>query len=326
MIKVLQFAYGEAAPAAVRSLLRTCDVVGLIVPPEGKAPVLSVSETACIDRLHCPRPAGLSRLVETLRPDAVVICSYDRILPESVLGVIPVINVHYAPLPTYRGRATVNWAILNGLSQFSATIHLVTPGLDSGPILAHLPCDIAPDDTVQTLYNRLNTKLEENLGDIVVAYLEGRLKATPQNEASATYVCTRLPEDGLIDWHRSCEEIAAQVRALTRPFPGAFTYLHGERLIIWRASVPGDAPVYEGIVPGRIVSVHDDGYVDVLCADGVLRLLEVEHMITGATVPNELIRSTKETLDDGLRTRIQRLEDLVHALEMRMSTKRDFGG
>jgi methionyl-tRNA formyltransferase len=127
-----------------------------------------------------------------------------------------------------------------------------------------------------------------------------------------------VPADGEIDWNRPTADVHALVRALTDPFPGAFTYLDARRLVIWQAA-PLDAPRrWAGRVPGRVVARSAaEGWVDVLTADGVLRLLEVQVDGGERTAAANVIRSVKATL--GLRTadllrRIEQLERQVSAL------------
>src|SRR6202008_1176253 len=97
-----------------------------------------------------------SRIVTELHPDVVVISSFSRILSAEVLALSRFINVHYSPLPRYRGRANVNWAIINGEPTAAISVHMVRPGLDDGEILYQEEIDIGPKDTATTLYERLN--------------------------------------------------------------------------------------------------------------------------------------------------------------------------
>jgi methionyl-tRNA formyltransferase len=140
----------------------------------------------------------------------------------------------------------------------------------------------------------------------------------PQDEAAATYGCTRTPADGEIDWTAPTDSIHRLVRALVAPFPGAFTYFSGVRLKIWRTEMIPDAPRYAGRVPGRVVAVSKKtGHADVLTGDGVLRLLQVQLDGQPPAPAGAVISSTSQTL--GLRTsdlilRIEELERIIGAL------------
>ncbi|OAS27190.1 methionyl-tRNA formyltransferase [Methylobacterium platani] len=264
----------------------------------------------------------LPGLVARLRPDAVVISSFNRILPASVLALSRFINVHYSPLPRYRGRANVNWAIINGDPIAAISIHLVRPGLDDGNILFQEQISITPIDTVQTLYERLSGIQERELGPAVLRAIAGD-PGTPQDHRAATYGCGRSPDDGEITWSAPSAVIDRLVRALAPPFPGAFTHLQGRRVIVTRAEMRTAPLRFEGRVPGRVVDRSSrEGWADVLTGDGVLRLFELA-VEGGTTAPAAaLIRSTRTTLGlsrldllrciEDLARRVSTLEALVH--------------
>jgi len=262
---------------------------------------------------------GLADLVGRLDPGCVVVSSYNRILPGALVAARPFVNVHYAPLPRYRGRATVNWALINGEPVAAISIHSLVPGLDAGGILYQRTVPIGPADTVADLYARLNELQRGALAEAVARRLSGD-GGEPQDERGATYACTRLPEDGEIDWSAPTARVDGLVRALAPPFPGAYTYLGLRRLWVRRAAPVADAPVYEGRVPGRVVRVsRAEGAVDVLTGDGVLRLCEVALDGDEAARPaTDLVRSVRTTL--GLRT--GDLLDRIAALERALDARR----
>jgi methionyl-tRNA formyltransferase len=316
MRDVLLIGMGITAPAALHSLAQCCRVVGVVRPAEPRSEAAD-DVTRFAARLGVPiyndtTIRGVREVIDRLRPGCVVISSYDRVLPPEVLALCPFVNVHYAPLPRFRGRANVNWAVINQEPFTAITIHKVEPGLDAGAILFQRLIPIGRRDTVAELYERLNELQFEHLGETVAQFLDGREPGQPQAEVSATYGCTRIPADGDIDWTASTASIDALIRGLAKPFPGAFTYVDGRRVVIWRAEAVDRPPVYEGRIPGRVVRVsRDTGEVDVLTGDGVLRLYEVEAE-PGAPVPAaSVLRSVRATC--GLKTvdllaRIEALE------------------
>ena len=217
---------------------------------------------------------GVERAVIQSSPICVIVSSYDRILPGRILGRCRFVNVHYAALPEYRGRANVNWAIINGEPETAITIHVIAPGLDAGNILYQQRVSIGPDDTVGDLYTKLNDVQREVLGETVTRYISG-YEGEPQDETAATYGCTRVPGDGEINWASSTEQVYALIRALAPPYPGAHTYLGARRIAVLRAAPLANAPRYVGRIPGRVVGrSRRDGHVDVLTGDGVLRIYE----------------------------------------------------
>jgi methionyl-tRNA formyltransferase len=311
---------GPTALSALESLAASFQLVGLIrdtrLPSAGTDEVVELAHALQVPVFPDLSIAGAEQAVIQTSPDCVVVSSYDRILPSRVLRRCRFVNVHYAPLPQYRGRANVNWAIINGEPEAAITVHVIAPGLDAGNILYQQRVPIGEDDTVADLYDKLNEVQREALGDTVANYISG-YEGIPQDESAATYGCTRIPEDGEIDWATTTTQIYALVRALAPPYPGAHTYLEGRSINILRAAPLADAPRYVGRIPGRIVSrSRQNGHVDVLTGDGVLRIFEVRAGEV-ATPASALITSTKQTL--GLRTadllaRIEVLESRLNRL------------
>jgi methionyl-tRNA formyltransferase len=303
---------GPTTASALASLLTRFDVVALV--RDGEDDVTHLARVSGVPVVPDPRPAGLRALIERTRPDCVVVSSYDRILGPDLLALVPFVNVHYAPLPRYRGRANVNWAIINGEREVAVTVHCVVPALDAGPVLAQERIPLEPDDDNTAVYARLNELQAALLPDAVARRLSGG-EGTPQAETGATYGCTRLPEDGEIDWSWATTRVHALIRALTRPYPGAFTYCGLQRLWVVEAA-PAPAPLtYEGRVPGRVVGrSRSEGWVDVLTGDSVLRLQRLR-LQDGQVVPAAAaIAGTHATL--GLRTwdLVERLVELESKL------------
>jgi methionyl-tRNA formyltransferase len=314
--RIVLVGLGTTTASALDALMERFEVAALVrdqddeVAGRARSCGVTVSADATI--------AGVTELVGRLGPDCVVVSSYNRILPAPLVAGRPFVNVHYAPLPRYRGRATVNWALINGEAEAAISIHCLDPGLDAGGILYQRTVPIGPADTVTDLYGRLNELQRSALAPAVARRLSGD-EGEPQDEAGATYACTRLPEDGEIDWSAPTARIDRLVRALADPFPGAYTFLGLRRLWVRRAVRVPEAPVYAGRVPGRVVGVsRAEGSVDVLTGDGVLRVCEVA--LDGDRKPRpatELVRSVRTTL--GLRTAdlLERIATLERALEQR---------
>jgi methionyl-tRNA formyltransferase len=317
METVLLLGLGPTALSALDSLAGVFRVAGLVRDArsrhDGDDEVVERARALGVPIFSDLSVEGVERVIVRTSPDCVVVSSYDRILPARVLGRCRFVNVHYAPLPEYRGRANINWAIINGEPETAITVHVIAPGLDAGNILFQQKVPIGPDDTVGDLYTRLNELQRETLGPTVARYLSG-YEGEPQDDGAATYGCTRVPDDGEIDWAASTREIYALVRALAPPYPGAHTYLARRRVTILRAFPLPNAPRYVGRIPGRVVGRSGrEGHVDVLTGDGVLRIHEV--VAEGSAGPaSALIASTRQTL--GLRTAdlLARIESLESRL------------
>jgi methionyl-tRNA formyltransferase len=315
MRRVLLIGEGPTAASALDSLLPGFDVVGLVRSTPGAA-----TEIARRHRVRVFDDASLAAVdaaVRRLAPDCVVVSSYDRILPPRLLARCRFINVHYAPLPEGRGRATVNWAIINRRPYTAITLHVLVAELDAGPIIFQQLVAIRPHDTVTDLYSRLNQLQRLLLGPAVERHLDGD-PGVAQNDTAATYACTRVPADGEIDWERPTADVYALVRALADPFPGAFTYLDARPLRVWRAAPCPDTRRWTGRVPGRVVGRSEaEGWVDVLTGDGALRLHIVQREGAPQTHAAEVIGSVRSTL--GLRT--ADLLDRLRALEQHVPAR-----
>jgi methionyl-tRNA formyltransferase len=308
---------GPTALSALESLAAGFRVAGLVRScPDGDDEVIEHARALEVPVFSDLSIECVEKAVIQSNPDCVVVSSYDRILPGRVLGRCRFLNVHYAPLPEYRGRANVNWAIINGESETAITIHVMAPGLDAGNVLYQQKVPIGPDDTVGDLYTKLNGVQREVLGETVARYISG-YEGEPQDEAAATYGCTRVPGDGEINWASSTRQIYALIRALAPPYPGAHTYLDARRITVLRAAPLASAPRYVGRIPGRVVGrSRRDGHVDVLTGDGVLRIHEIATDDSAAGPASAFIGSTKQTL--GLRAAdlLARIEALESRLKL----------
>ena len=298
--RVLLVGQGPTAASALSSLLARHQLVGLVrAAPDGD-PVVLAAHAAGAPVHGDVALSALHRLIVDVQPDCVVVSSYDRVLPPAMLGLAAFVNVHYSPLPRYRGRANVNWAIINGEDHAAISVHTLVPNLDAGGVLFQETVPIGPRTTATDLYATLNALQHRELGPAVSRRLAGEA-GVPQDEAQATYGCTRTPEDGELDWGASTDVLDRLVRGLTPPAPGAFTYLGLQRLWVDRAEPAPEPDRFEGRVPGRVSRVaRDQGWVDVLSGDGVLRLHDVRLEDGTPARAADVVRSVRATL--GLRT------------------------
>ncbi|MBN9519690.1 methionyl-tRNA formyltransferase [bacterium] len=323
---VLLIGCGPTAHSALDSLAERFPVLGVVRdldrgdtdgdPVRRRAAELGISVTADTSI------TGIERLITRARPTCVVVSSYNRILPPRVLAGRRFVNVHYAPLPRYRGRATVSWAMINAEPGTAISIHVLTPDLDGGNILFQQGVPFESEDTITKIYNRLNTLQRLHLGDAVARHLAGD-DGRPQDGSQATYTCSRLPQDGEIVWSQPTRRIHDLIRALAAPYPGGLTFLGGLPIRVWRADLVPNPPRYEGRVPGRVVNVaRQHGWVDVLTGDGVLRVHEVEVAGDGPRPAAEVITSVRCTL--GLHA--FDLLDRIRALEAAVAELSRVGG
>lgn len=175
---------------------------------------------------------------EEIDADVYILCGYNRRLPEELIQIPKkgTINLHAGKLPEYRGASVMNWAIINGETQGACTIHCVAKEFDSGDILAERSYDIRYVDTIADVRNKVNEIFPKLLLSVLRQIQNGTVRRKRQDETKARYWNSRKPEDGMIDWSKSPREIYNLVRALTHPYPGAYTYIEEEKVYVWKAT------------------------------------------------------------------------------------------
>jgi methionyl-tRNA formyltransferase len=217
--------------------------------------------------------AALERL-RAYAPDLLVVVAYGLILPKKVLAIprLGCWNVHASLLPRWRGAAPIQRALLAGDAQTGVCLMQMTAGLDTGPVLLRRPLPIAPDDTGGSLHDRLAVLGAQLLAEGLQRLLRGDMPpAEPQAEPGATYAHKLEKAEAMLDWNEGASLLERKVRAFN-PWPVAEARLAGETVRIWKALAMPAAPAR---TPGSILAAGRDG-IDVACADGALRLLEVQ--------------------------------------------------
>jgi methionyl-tRNA formyltransferase len=230
--------------------------------------------------------------------DLMLVVNWRYILPEAIYrrSRRGCFVIHDSLLPEYRGFSPVVWAMINGETHTGATLFEIAPEFDAGPVVDQIRVPIGPADLVATVMEQVTrgylTLLERNLTGL----LDGTAPRRPQDIARATYTCRRLPEDNRINWAWPTRTIHNLIRAVSAPYPGAFTYLGGSRLRVWSARRMEPEPRYVGRMPGRIVEIRPGEGSVVLTGDGVL-LLEQAQLSGGEIVcASEILNSLGQTL------------------------------
>ncbi len=214
-------------------------------------------------------------LVRKLEPQLVFVIGWSQLVRDPFIAVARdgVFGMHPTLLPRHRGRAPIPWAILSGLARTGVTLfEIVDETADSGSIVGQTVVEIAPDDTATTLFDRLARAHVELVREYVPQILAGTAPRVPQDPRRASSWPRRSPADGIIDWETRAPYLHDWVRAQTRPYPGAFTFLGDEKVVVWRArplELDADAPA------GTILEERPEGPV-VACGEGALLLEEIE--------------------------------------------------
>src|ERR687887_707674 len=206
--------------------------------------------------------------IREVDPDLIFVVGWSQLVMDEFIGLPRhgVFGMHPTLLPRHRGRAAIPWAILSGLAKTGVTLFQIADGTaDSGPIIGQVELPIAPDETATTLYEKVTAAHLELVRDCVPKLLDGTAERTPQDTRRASAWPKRTPADGIIDWETRAPYLYDWVRAQTRPYPGAFTFLGEEKVVVWRAR-----PVeWQGEEPAG--TVVDAGPV-VACGEGALPL------------------------------------------------------
>jgi methionyl-tRNA formyltransferase len=162
--------------------------------------------------------------------------------------------MHGSLLPRYRGRAPINWAVLQGETRLGMTLHRMVKKADAGAVVDQAGVDIGPRDTAEQAFRKVLPCARLVLARQIDALLAGTARETPQDESHATYFGGRKPEDGRIDWWRSSRDIFNLIRAVTDPYPGAFADCGSSRLMIWWGEIDSPATRGRSGRPGEILS------------------------------------------------------------------------
>lgn len=181
--------------------------------------------------------AAVAAAIKAAEIDWLFIIGWSQIAGPQVLGAprLGVLGMHPTLLPTGRGRAAIPWAILKGLDQTGVTMFKLDAGVDTGPIAAQVVIPLSGQSTATDLYTKVDAAHTELIHQVVPELLSGTLTLRVQDEALATVWPGRKPEDGEINLQGSVWEAERLVRAVTRPYPGAFYMKDGRKVVVWRA-------------------------------------------------------------------------------------------
>lgn len=230
----------------------------------------SVAELASEKGIPLYAPANINHplwvaKIKKMNPDFIFSFYYRDMVGKDILG-IPAkgcINLHGSLLPKYRGRCPLNWAVINGEKETGVTLHYMTAKPDNGDILAQEKFAIGANDTAKDVHMNATRAAAKLLKAALPKLRKGTLKAVKQDEKKATYFGGRKPEDGAIDWGKTASEVRNLVRGVTRPYPGAFSFLGEKKYIFWDVSETRGAKAF----PGTVLSVNP---LTIACGKGAV--------------------------------------------------------
>ena len=282
--RIVFFGYSEVGYEGLSLLLERGDnVVALITHQDNphekiwfKTPALAARERGI--------PAFTPETVNTpewreriaaLRPDLILSVYYRHMIGTKILGLprLGAWNLHGSLLPKYRGRAPINWALVHGESRIGMTLHRMVKSADAGAVVDQEGVDLSPRETAEQAFRKVLPCARRVLARQMDGLLSGTAREIAQDESQVTYFGGRKPEDGRIRWTQTSRQIFNLIRAVTDPYPGAFTDVGETRLMVWWAEP--DSPVMNGRMgkPGEVLSVTP---LIVATADGALELTRTE--------------------------------------------------
>jgi methionyl-tRNA formyltransferase len=238
----------------------------------------SVKELAMSLSLPIYQPASLKeeeaqKKIASLGADVIVVAAYGLLLPSAVLRIprFGCINIHPSLLPRWRGAAPIQRTIYAGDERTGVTIMQMEEGLDTGPILSQVSCDVSRLETSNTLHDKLAELGACALVETLHLLEQGNIVAKPQDNSQATYANKISKEEALIDWMQSAKEIEQTVRAFN-PWPVAYTSWQGQNLRIWMAHSISQE---QQASPRTILRATQEG-IDIATGRGVLRVLQLQ--------------------------------------------------
>ena len=208
---------------------------------------------------------ALHARIAALAPRWIFSFYYRKMIPEALLALAPegAWNLHGSLLPAFRGRSPINWQLVHGAERGGLSVHRMLRKPDAGDLLGQQAVAIHPDQDALGLTRQLLAIAPRFLDRVLGELIAGTARPLPQDHAKATYFGGRTAADGLIDWRRPAREVHNLVRAVAPPWPGAFTFLDGRKLLLWRTAVTGEKSRY-----GEPGTVLGDG--SVACGAGSL--------------------------------------------------------
>ncbi|MFQ6103922.1 MAG: methionyl-tRNA formyltransferase [Candidatus Glassbacteria bacterium] len=283
-IIVLFLGHGPIAPECLRAIIHDDDfhLFSIFTHPSSSASQKehreSMAEVAgeCGLDVRLIEDVGMMReLIEQSACDLMVSVGFLKIIPADILRVprLGAINIHGGLLPKYRGRAPISWALLNGEKTIGITVHYMSEEVDSGDIILQHRINVSVQDTAATLYEKMKRLSPGVLLEAMRMFRHGPPVGVPQDETLATKYGKLTPDVCEISWDEPAEKVHDRVRALVRPYPGAYTYYGDKKYFVWK-SMPVSTELTD-YLPGQVLEKSRRGVV-VGTGEGAIFIEEVQ--------------------------------------------------
>ena len=220
-------------------------------------------------------------IMQALEPEIIYVIGWPQLVKRSILDLPPkgCIGIHSSLLPKYRGGAPVNWGLINGESSWGISLMYLEDGPDTGDIIAQESFPVTIEDTCKTVYDKATEASLNVLKKFIPLLAKGEAPRNPQDDSQATLYRQRKPYHGVVDWNKTALELFNWVRALTHPYPGAFTYLpDGRKFFIWEAALLEEElkDTYQDSPPGTIQALLPYRGIVIRTGQGKLILKQVQ--------------------------------------------------
>ncbi|MBU1170479.1 MAG: bifunctional UDP-4-amino-4-deoxy-L-arabinose formyltransferase/UDP-glucuronic acid oxidase ArnA [Proteobacteria bacterium] len=261
-MKTIVFAYHDTGCAGIKALIKNgFDIAAVFTHTDDPSENIwfeSVAEVATANNIPVYAPENVNHpiwldTIKKINPDMIFSFYYRKLLGPEILAIPSkgCLNLHGSLLPAYRGRCPVNWVIVHGEKETGVTLHHMIAEPDAGDVVAQEKILISKDDTGKTLHHKQTQAVGQLLDKALPLIKQGTAPRIAQDHSKASYFGGRSPKDGEIDWTGSAEQVRSLVRAVTRPYPGAFSHAGNRKIFFWKVTV---VPTQEKMSPGQILS------------------------------------------------------------------------
>jgi len=277
-MKAIVLGYHNIGCVGIEALLRNSFEISAVFThkddPQENLWFDSVAELAASHNIPVFAPDDINhplwvKKIKELAPEVIFSFYYRDMVKKPILDIPPTgcLNLHGSLLPKYRGRCPINWVLVNGERETGVTLHYMTPKPDDGDIVSQRKIAIADSDTARSLHEKAAQAASVLLDEVLPQIKAGSAPRHPQDHSQATYYGGRRPEDGQIDWTVPAGQVRNLVRAVTRPYPGAFSHVASHKCTFWAVSEVEQRG--EQQTPGTVIST--DPFV-IACGNGEVRV------------------------------------------------------
>tara|TARA_B100001059_G_C17839663_1_gene591202 strand:+ start:222 stop:1100 length:879 start_codon:yes stop_codon:yes gene_type:complete len=278
-MKILFIGNVELSNAILKTLITLkCDIIGVVTTKGSRynSDFVDLSEICHLNDIPIHYTIRVNSIktykwIKKKSPDYIFCFGWSQILNSKILKIPKESTIGYHPskLPEFRGRHPIIWSIILNLKETASTFFLINEKIDDGPIINQKKITISRNEDSRSLYLKIINVSKKQIREIINQIYKNKLKVVRQSKNKKTLLRKRNIEDGKIDWRMNAESISRLVRALNKPYPGAYFTYKNKIFNVWKLKVIKNKKKIE---PGKILSIND-GYIDIKCEDAAIRLV-----------------------------------------------------